>query len=128
MDPRVKNILERAKLILSNSDKIDELIGQVKERLTELSEPSETRKQFIQKLQTLSTMIKMHFSGEYRAFSAKTILAFIFGLVYFVTPTDLIPDFIPALGFGDDIALLYWIFKNFADDIHQFESYLPEND
>ena len=73
-------------------------------------------------------MIQMHFSGEYKAFSTKTILAFVFGLVYFVTPTDLIPDFIPALGFGDDIALLYWIFKNFADDIRQFESYLPEND
>ena len=73
-------------------------------------------------------MIKLHFAGDYRAFSTKTILMFIVGLVYFVTPTDLLPDFIPVLGFTDDIALLYWIFQSFAEDIEQFKSSLPNND
>jgi len=32
--------------------------------------------------------------------------ALLAALAYFVVPTDLIPDFVPALGFGDDAAVL----------------------
>jgi uncharacterized membrane protein YkvA (DUF1232 family) len=32
--------------------------------------------------------------------------ALIAALTYFIVPTDLIPDFLPALGFGDDAAVI----------------------
>jgi DnaJ like chaperone protein len=38
----------------------------------------------------------------------KTILI-IFGLVYFLFPFDLIRDFIPYIGYFDDLALIIWI-------------------
>ena len=38
-------------------------------------------------------------------------------LAYFVIPTDLIPDFIAALGFADDAAVLYAALKTVAPHI-----------
>jgi DnaJ like chaperone protein len=37
------------------------------------------------------------------------IILIIFGLIYFLFPFDLIRDFIPYLGYTDDIALIVWI-------------------
>jgi len=33
-------------------------------------------------------------------------LVLLAGLVYLIVPTDIIPDFIPALGFSDDVLAL----------------------
>lgn len=36
------------------------------------------------------------------------VKAILFGaLAYFILPTDVVPDFMPLLGFGDDAAVLY---------------------
>ena len=37
------------------------------------------------------------------------IILIIFGLVYFLFPFDLIRDFIPYIGYLDDLALIVWI-------------------
>jgi len=37
------------------------------------------------------------------------IILIIFGLVYFLFPFDLIRDFIPYIGYLDDLALIIWI-------------------
>lgn len=68
-------------------------------------------------------MVKAHFSGKYTSFSIKSILLMIAGIVYFVTPIDLIPDFIPALGFTDDITVVFFIYRSLSEDIEMFESW-----
>jgi len=34
---------------------------------------------------------------------------------------DVVPDFIPLLGFSDDLSIIYFIFKNFKSDIEAFK-------
>ncbi len=41
-------------------------------------------------------------------------------IIYFVTPIDLIPDFIIGLGFIDDAAILTWTFNAIRNDINSF--------
>lgn len=43
---------------------------------------------------------------------AKSKAMIIGGLGYFILPTDLIPDFMPAIGFTDDMAALLMVFKS----------------
>ena len=44
--------------------------------------------------------------GEYRAISPQALVAVVAGLLYFLSPIDAIPDWLPGLGFVDDLAVL----------------------
>ena len=68
-------------------------------------------------------MIRAYVSGEYRELPWRTLIILVAGILYFVTPLDLIPDFIPALGFVDDISVIFWIFKSFSEDLEKFEEW-----
>lgn len=65
-------------------------------------------------------MIKAHVTGTYRSFSFSTIALIAFALIYFIAPADLIPDFVPALGFSDDISVVILIFKKISKDVEKF--------
>jgi len=42
-------------------------------------------------------------------------------LVYFISPLDFIPDFIPMLGFADDLALLTFVISKVGDELEKFQ-------
>lgn len=41
-------------------------------------------------------------------------------LLYLVIPADLIPDFIPLAGLGDDIAVIMWVFYQYYDQLKKY--------
>ena len=45
------------------------------------------------------------------------------GLLYFIIPTDLIPDFIPLVGLVDDIAVLTTIVKSMQGELQKYRSW-----
>lgn len=116
-------LLEEARDTASSNQKLKGLIRDVKKKIDAITSDSDERMRFIYQLQVLLRMLRAHFQGTYRAFSISTIITFVFSLIYFITPVDLIPDFIPVLGLTDDISLVYMIFRNFADDISQFRAW-----
>ena len=75
------------------------------------------------KVTTLSRMVKAYVSGEYRVIPWGSIVKIIAVLIYFVSPIDFIPDFIPFLGLTDDFALTMWLFSSLADDFTNFEAW-----
>ncbi|NMM50279.1 YkvA family protein [Marinigracilibium pacificum] len=68
-------------------------------------------------------MLRAFAKREYKAIPSKSLTAFVAGLVYFLIPIDFMPDFIPLVGFADDIALLAWIFARFKNDIDDFKAW-----
>ena len=76
-------------------------------------------------LQSLFRLIKMSASGEYTGVPGTTVAAAVAVLIYFLSPIDLIPDFIPVIGLLDDMALLAWFstsIKHELDKFHNWES------
>lgn len=71
-------------------------------------------------VQLLIRMVRAYASGEYRAISWKSMVSIVAVLIYFVSPIDLIPDFLPVIGITDDVALVIWLIKTLGDEIQKF--------
>ncbi len=67
----------------------------------------------------LIPMLRDAHRGEYRI-SGWTKLAFVACLVYVLSPIDLIPDFLPILGWGDDAAILFFLTRRIAAEIQRY--------
>ncbi|GFM64633.1 hypothetical protein PSCICJ_07510 [Pseudomonas cichorii] len=74
-------------------------------------------------LRLLQALCLAYWRGEYRDISPKAILSIVAGLMYFLSPLDAIPDWIPGLGMFDDIAVLAWIMKHLTDELDAFRAW-----
>lgn len=80
------------------------------------------------KVMVLGKLLKFYATGEYRAIDLKNVVIIITAFVYFLSPLDLVPDFIPMLGFADDIALMTFVFNSVSEEIEKFETWLLNRD
>jgi len=71
----------------------------------------------------LVRMIKAYSSGSYKALPWKSLVSIVAVLIYFVSPIDLIPDFLPVIGIADDVALVLWLIKTLGSDIEKFSAW-----
>lgn len=55
--------------------------------------------------------------------SQKTYLMIAGALAYVVLPIDIIPDFIPWVGFIDDIFVVGFVMKSIDDDIQRYKAF-----
>jgi len=61
--------------------------------------------------------------GRYKVIPFRSIAMITVGIIYFVIPTDLIPDFIIGLGYGDDVAVLVFIIKQISNDLADYKAW-----
>ncbi|MBC2692031.1 MULTISPECIES: YkvA family protein [Pseudomonas] len=71
-------------------------------------------------LRLLQALCLAYWRGEYRAISPKALVSVVAGLMYFLSPLDAVPDFIPMFGMLDDIAVLAWLMKTLDDELTAF--------
>ena len=74
-------------------------------------------------LQTMFRLVKASTSGEYTGVPTSTVLAAVAVFIYFISPIDLIPDFIPVLGLLDDVALVAWFSTTLKDEMDKFQEW-----
>ena len=65
-------------------------------------------------------------TDKYFTLNTSTYLAIAGALAYVVLPIDIIPDFIPCVGFIDDVFVVGYVMKSIADEIERFKSYRKE--
>jgi uncharacterized membrane protein YkvA (DUF1232 family) len=81
----------------------------------------------LEKVTTLSRMVKSYFTGEYKIMPWSSIVKIIAVLIYFISPIDVIPDFLPLVGFTDDLAITMWLFSSLKEDFENFEAWEQRN-
>lgn len=74
-------------------------------------------------LQLLVRMVRAYANGDYRGIAAGSFVKIVACLIYFVSPIDLIPDFLPIIGIADDLALLGWLFKTLGSEVQKFSAW-----
>ena len=70
----------------------------------------------------LIRLVVAYSRGNYRAIPPDKLVLIVAGLVYVVSPLDLIPDFVPG-GFVDDAAVVVWIVKTVRDELDEFRAW-----
>ncbi len=75
------------------------------------------------KLQLFIELVKAYTKGEYNNVSRATIITVIGSILYFVSPLDLIPDFIFGLGIVDDAAVIGFTLKKISGELDEFKKW-----
>ncbi|MGT2811614.1 DUF1232 domain-containing protein [Streptococcus minor] len=77
----------------------------------------------------LISMVRSYWKKDYTKVPKKTILAIISALIYFLSPIDVIPDWIPFLGQVDDALVIAtcwnWVNKD-IEDYRQWKKQMKE--
>jgi uncharacterized membrane protein YkvA (DUF1232 family) len=68
----------------------------------------------------LLAMLKDYGSGTYREMPRSTVLAIAFGLLYVLNPFDLMPDFIPGIGYLDDMSMVALVIGSVRRDVENY--------
>jgi uncharacterized membrane protein YkvA (DUF1232 family) len=72
---------------------------------------------------TLIRLVVAYARGNYRDIPIDRLVVVVGGLVYVVSPLDLVPDAIPGVGFLDDAAVIAWVIKSVRDELDAFRAW-----
>lgn len=117
-----KNYKKSAR-ILKNKDKVDEILEQVEGKLKTIPKVGE----ILSHAPVFIQLIKSFITKKYTKIPMGSIIAIFAALLYLVAPLDLIPDFIPAVGYLDDALVFGACMKLVDSDVLEFLKWREDN-
>ena len=79
-------------------------------------------------LKTMLHLVQAWARGAYSGVSKGNLVLIVGAVVYFLMPTDLVPDFIAGLGLVDDAAVIAWVVAAVRDELEKFEAWRPTDE
>lgn len=115
--------ISRATRLLGSPFKIITILNETANKLADEESKDNKFKQLFKVALTLVRLVRNYASGEYRDIKNSTIISGLAVLLYVLSPIDLIPDFIPVVGFLDDLSLVSWFVGKFQGEIVRFREW-----
>ena len=115
--------INKATALMNSPDKIDEF-------LIKAEKASHKLPQDIKPLKYISifiSLIKNYVSGRYTDISLKSVIAAAAVIVYWISPFDIIPDALPAVGYLDETFVISLCLETIKDELDKFIIWKDEN-
>jgi uncharacterized membrane protein YkvA (DUF1232 family) len=119
--------LNRASKLLGKPFKAVLMLNEVATKLADEKSGKNKFAQLIDVMLAVVRMVRSYISGSYRQIETGTIVSGIAVLLYTLSPIDLVPDFIPVVGFLDDLSLMSWFVGKFHGEIQKFRDWEATN-
>ncbi|MBD2766738.1 DUF1232 domain-containing protein [Hymenobacter sp. BT664] len=113
----------RATKLLGRPFKVITVLNEAADKLADKKSETNKFKQLFEVALTLVRLVRSFVRGEYRDISTSTVVSGLAVLLYVLSPLDLVPDFIPVLGFLDDLSLVSWFVGKFQTEITRFRAW-----
>lgn len=84
---------------------------------------AEGRPTFRQQVEMALDLLADHIAGEIPHVPYRTIALLTAGLIYYIEPVDVIPDFVPGIGTVDDRLFMAFAFYEGADGIARYRAW-----
>ncbi|MDK2919058.1 MAG: hypothetical protein PWQ37_1791 [Candidatus Petromonas sp.] len=111
----------KAREYIKNPQKINKLLKDAGDKTRKLAKSKkEPVMDMLEQINILFRMLKAYYRKEYTKIPTEAIVAIIAAIVYFVSPIDFLPDFIPGFGFFDDVAVIGVVLKTIKREIEDF--------
>ncbi|MPM83748.1 hypothetical protein SDC9_130817 [bioreactor metagenome] len=114
---------EKAKKLLEDKDKMDRFLERLEKKLKHIPVVGG----ILSEIPVLISLVKAFIEKKYLEIPIGSIIAIVGALLYFLSPLDLFPDILPAIGLVDDAAVLTLAFKLVHDDVVEFKAWRGKN-
>ncbi|MBD2722746.1 MULTISPECIES: YkvA family protein [Hymenobacter] len=115
--------IARATKLLGRPFKVVTVLNEAADKLADQKSHTNKFRQLFDVALTLVRLVRSYISGEYREISTSTIISGLAVLLYVLSPIDLVPDFIPVVGFLDDLSLVSWFVGKFQVEITKYREW-----
>ncbi len=122
-----KRAKRTAQEALHDPVKLHKILNAAVDKILTLRKENKEFDRLMMKVGASIRMVKAYKQNRYTQMPWRSMVLIIGGLVYFVMPLDLIPDFLPIVGFLDDATIMIWIFSALRKDIEAFEDWEKNN-
>ena len=122
-EEQVKEALEsgygKSEALLNNKDELDDFLYRLEQKIKEMPLVGEE----FAVIPIMISLIKHYVEGKYTTVPYGTILAIMSALIYVLSPVDIIPDFIPFVGYLDDVAVIGLCLSMVKTDIEAYDEW-----
>ncbi len=109
-----------AKQLVKDEEQVEDLIHQAEEKA---KKQAVSISQFIETLTWFIRLLRAYLNKEYRQVPWRSLIMILAGVIYFVNPMDIVPDFIAGIGYLDDATILALVMRTVQKDVEAFREW-----
>lgn len=121
-DQEISRWQERAVEYVDNPSKNENLLTKAF-RKAEDNKKHEFINKIWDRIHLLFSLVKDWSNGSYKNISKSAVLAIVGGILYFVSPVDVIPDWLLGLGLVDDAAVLGLLINQMDKELTRYKEW-----
>lgn len=119
IDKALKDNELKAKELLNNTDKLEEFLVNLEKKLKVIPVAGNS----LSNIPVLISCVRSYIKKEYTKMPLGSLIAIVASLIYIFTPIDIVPDFLPGVGYLDDAAVITTCLKLVSSDLEDYKKW-----